>query len=1159
MNLLYGEDKFFIGAVKFFDLIKDFGFIASNNCNMPTAQYNQDFYVNSASFVEKEAKEDGRIVVFQVEKQKSGRTRAVNVRRITKSEDDINLALSYYGEHEYIAYKEGIKTNLFNRLPISRNRVVEKVKSLIVEDEERSPENTARHFTFFVEHFKQDIHSQDRYIFDRDFYREEKNLWVSLFAIFTYDEKLEILKTYPTAIKYVNDERILLKWLDTVSLENISLPQLQYIYDVIKLLPTENQGNVKESFEKIVDSEIKRELKELSERSDVGEADLDRALRRYLRFTTKKYDDEKRLCLAAIKCNQFKQELNKFSTQPLEFYVLSSFTCFLDRLSVEDKNMHKQELEDVIKPILESCLSDKLYFKAIELISSFPFLSDIYSTYSKRLLPLIITYLKGKAQSVLNSVSNIDNLLSDYDELTRIYKDSEKTTIRQTLVPILLNSNSIFELSKISSYPYEWADKDLALEKVEKIVSDWDYNTVKDFLGIEPNLFDDDMRFVDMIINRAMQLVGNIALTNFFDGTPVDPESKGLYSRNPERENCDFLKKLKALIPNGKENVRWNSYIQTRSNEDLLILFDNGVIMSLPGRVIEEIINSISLDSVMSESEHWYYHPSLSNQTYEKALKATTIDLLFSIIANRLVNIELSYDNIPLAVLLTELLASNKPQTGEYNALKDWERTFKAHLESLKQTSQDRRLAAVLWAVHFQSSASMAALADIFGYLPPYVQIRSVKKLFQLMSQGKITHTADSLYQFISQGEKPICLPLEIAFAYLRRREKNPNSTLDNNVMLKLLDGREDHAEWIGIRHLMTECNGRWNVEELPDDYTNKKRYKYFNGLINTTEKRGIRVFVPFKMIDGFGELKEYNNKYYNDVGELIKLTYPDSDYKMINETQGVSYYFDDSHETDLFALARSFNMKFNGLNNFLGFIVNEADDDVFCECRLANKVDNWSEVAFYWCGNKPCFCPPVRYMLDREWEKYTLLDFMRILKIPADYVNMNGNKTMFGHYIILSSYLKSFVNFYEHLKCRECGKLMKPKDITNFTTRAVNEFSCTNEDCVKQNKTVYLNHCFNKRKCNATIDSRDSKQCPNGQYICPKCGACCSTENYKLRISHLKMTGGSISKWLIDFVRNKKGHWEKQEYFCYKCGKPMTNEEGKYVCKDCGTEYKHQ
>ncbi len=1154
MNLLYGEDKFFIGAVKFFDLIKDFGFIASNNCNMPTAQYNQDFYVNSASFVEEEAKEDGRIVVFQVEKQKSGRTRAVNVRRITKSEDDINLALSYYGEHEYIAYKGGIKTNLFNRLPISRNRVVEKVKSLIVEDEERSPENTARHFTFFVEHFKQDIHSQDRYIFDRDFYREEKNLWMSLFSIFTYDEKWEILETYPTAIKYVNDERILLKWLDTVCLENKSLPQLQYIYNVIKLLPTQYQGNVKESFEKIVDSEIKRELKELSERSNVGEADLDRALRCYLRLTSKNYDDEKKLCLAEIKNNRFKQELNKFSNRPLESYVLSSFTCFLDRLSVEDKNMHKRELEDVIKPILESCLSDKLYSKAIELICSFPFLSDICSTYSKRLLPLIITYLKGEAQSVLNSVGNIEDLLSDYDELTRIYKDSEKTTIRQTLVPILLNSNSIFALSKISSYPYEWADMDLALEKVEKIVSVWDYNIVKDFLEIEPNLFDDDIRFVDMIINRAIQLVGNIALTNFFDGTPVDSESKGLYSRNPERENCDFLKKLKALIPNGKENARWNSYIQTRSNEDLLILFDNGVIMSLPGRVIEDIINSFTLDSVMSRSERWYYRPSLSNQIYVKALKTTTVDL-FPIIANRLENLDLSFDNIPLAVLLAELMVYNKPVPYDYY----WERSFKANLAKLKRTSNNQRLAVILWAVHFRSSASMAALADVFGYLPPYVQIRSVKKLFQLMSQGKITHTADSLYQFISQGEKPICFPLEIAFAYLRRREKDPNSTLDNNVMLKLLNGREDHAEWIGIRQLMTECNGRWKVEELPDDYTNKKRYKYYNGLINKTEERGIRVFVPFKMIDGFGELKEYNNKYYNDVGELIKLTYADSDYKMINETQGVSYYFEDSHETDLFALARSFNMKFNGLNNFLEFIVNEADDDVFCESRLANDVDNWFGVAFYWCGNKPCFRPPVRYMLDREWEEYTLLDFMRILKIPTAYVNRNGRKTMFGHYIILSSYLKSFIKFYEHLKCRECGKLMKPQGITNFTTKAINEFSCTNEDCVGNGRIVYLNHCFNKQKCNATIDSRDSMQCPNGQYICPECGACCSTENFRLRISHLQMTGGVISKWLIDFVRNNRGHWEKQEFFCYKCGKLMTNENGKYVCKDCGTEYNHK
>lgn len=119
-------------------------------------------------------------------------------------------------------------------------------------------------------------------------------------------------------------------------------------------------------------------------------------------------------------------------------------------------------------------------------------------------------------------------------------------------------------------------------------------------------------------------------------------------------------------------------------------------------------------------------------------------------------------------------------------------------------------------------------------------------------------------------------------------------------------------------------------------------------------------------------------------------------------------------------------------------------------------------------------------------------------------------------------------------------GKLMKPSDITNFTSRAVSVFSCTNYDCSIKEFVVYLNHCLNKQKCNATIDSRYSKQYPNGQYICPKCGACCSTENFRRRISHLQMAGGEISRRLIEFVQYDFGHWEKREFYCYKCGKPM-------------------
>jgi len=339
---------------------------------------------------------------------------------------------------------------------------------------------------------------------------------------------------------------------------------------------------------------------------------------------------------------------------------------------------------------------------------------------------------------------------------------------------------------------------------------------------------------------------------------------------------------------------------------------------------------------------------------------------------------------------------------------------------------------------------------------------------------------------------------------------------------------------------------------------SNRKRNSYFNGIISKVGENRLRIFIPQKMVDERGSLKDYNNKYYSRAIQLIKITYKEDEYQMVNDNAAVSFYFDETYETELFAIARSFNFKYNGLNNFLDFETNEDDQEEFCECRLSDKVDNHYGIAFYWCGNKPCFRPPVRFHTNDEWENYTILDFMRILGISPDYVNKNGKRTKFGHYIILSSYLKNFAKFYEHLKCRDCGKLMKPLGITNFTSRAVTEFSCNNDSCNKKGVVVYLNHCFNKQSCNAIIDSRDSKQCPNGQYICPECGACCSTENFRQRISNLYMTGGYISDRLRLFVENDLGHWEKQEFFCYKCGNAMQKQGNSvYVCPDCSSCYR--
>ena len=133
-------------------------------------------------------------------------------------------------------------------------------------------------------------------------------------------------------------------------------------------------------------------------------------------------------------------------------------------------------------------------------------------------------------------------------------------------------------------------------------------------------------------------------------------------------------------------------------------------------------------------------------------------------------------------------------------------------------------------------------------------------------------------------------------------------------------------------------------------------------------------------------------------------------------------------------------------------------------------------------------------------------------------------------------------------------GGLLRPQNITNYASRAVNEYQCENEKCSEFEQVVYLNHCFNRQKCDTIIDSRDSKTCPNGQYICPKCGACCSTENFRRRISNLNSTGGVVSKWIMNFVDNELGHWERQERYCYKCGNKMQKDEnnGSYYCSSC-------
>lgn len=629
---------------------------------------------------------------------------------------------------------------------------------------------------------------------------------------------------------------------------------------------------------------------------------------------------------------------------------------------------------------------------------------------------------------------------------------------------------------------------------------------------------------------------------------PADPDVMA--------KNCSFLKALGQLKGDDQTEQRWSNYIQSCNYQEKLALFRNGVISGSPQDVAEEIINGLTVNDFIdynSKLPTWitqyngYVRPRLKDDEQEKVLKSS--NGLFEVIEKRVLSIELNQDNYYLVIFLLELIRLKLPESLDYYEKREWSQQLKNFINRLIfKSSGSPKLKTILWAVFFQSAASLKTLTEIFSDLPPYIQINAVKKLFQLIDQGKLNLNAESMYKLVGGGVRPLCFPLEITFTYLKLRFEKPNATLNNNIMLGLLEGRDDHKEWEKISYLLHQCNGRIHVQD--GDKTEQLR-KYYNGTVKVTSD-GIDVYIPETMCDIDGDPQQYNNKHFKAIQEYVKINFGISPINAREASKAYKFHFNKDQQIEVFNMAWVFNLCYRDrYDQAVDFKVSKDDRHQFCEVRQALKLDNEFGEPFYWCRGYPCFRAPVRFMMNSEWEKYTILDFMRILNIPVDYVSSKG-VTRFGHYIILSSFMLSFKKFYNHLECRSCKKLMKPNDMSNFATRAVTEFSCANEECENFGKVVYLNHCFNRKDCNATIDSRDSKQCPNGQYICPECGACCSTQNFANRLANLRFTGGVISPWLENFVNSDLGHWEKKEFYCYKCGKKLVN--GK--CPDCGITY---
>jgi hypothetical protein len=213
-----------------------------------------------------------------------------------------------------------------------------------------------------------------------------------------------------------------------------------------------------------------------------------------------------------------------------------------------------------------------------------------------------------------------------------------------------------------------------------------------------------------------------------------------------------------------------------------------------------------------------------------------------------------------------------------------------------------------------------------------------------------------------------------------------------------------------------------------------------------------------------------------------------------------------------------------------------------FCDGRKAiHEITNEpvlstnEQFEFWWCENSPCFEICRQQIEPENWRNYTLEDVLRIL---------NVSYSQYQYEIVLGVVNK--VNKYlEHLKCKCCKTILRPKGNSNYSFYRVSQFSCTNENCAEPDKDVYLSHCLNGT-CLNVIDSRTTVKClPSkanrpedcGWYICNNCLSCCSSEKLMARKTNAEFFGYNYNCHTV-------GHRDLGIICCPKCG-TETKEKG--------------
>ena len=226
-----------------------------------------------------------------------------------------------------------------------------------------------------------------------------------------------------------------------------------------------------------------------------------------------------------------------------------------------------------------------------------------------------------------------------------------------------------------------------------------------------------------------------------------------------------------------------------------------------------------------------------------------------------------------------------------------------------------------------------------------------------------------------------------------------------------------------------------------------------------------------------------------------------------------------------------------NGNNkeeNSLKFLYRPDIDEkkiIYCTPKLADTNEKVSDLPYFWCRSKECFCNVLdNQTLDKEndWTHYSIYHASELIGYKLIDETDKGNipKSSVAGF---AAEVRQAERFYSRLICRTCGHMIF--SLRGTILHGSRFFSCQNPSCKQYRNEIYLSQCSNCKR--GLIDSRDSKKCENGWVICPNCLSCCDDNLFNSLISKHRRNG-----YVPPRIQENagKGHNNKGIFFCPKC-----------------------